>query len=59
MKKQIRQRAMSPERTRQRRLELSRETVRTLGEGELAQAVGGSGCETTSYTTDKKQTSHR
>jgi hypothetical protein len=59
MKKQIRQRTMNAERTRQRRLELARETVRTLGAGELAQAVGGSACETTSYTTDKKQTSHR
>jgi len=58
MKKQSRQR-MNPERTRQRRLELSRETVRTLGASELAHAVGGSACETTSWTTEKKQTSHR
>jgi hypothetical protein len=59
MKKQIRQWTMNPERTRVRRLELSRETVRTLGASELAQAVGGSGCETTSYTTEKKQTGRR
>ncbi|HEX8114744.1 MAG TPA: hypothetical protein VF516_43740 [Kofleriaceae bacterium] len=57
MKKKIRQRT-SPESTRQRRLELSRETVRTLGENDLARAVGGSVCDTTSWTTDRTITSH-
>ncbi len=52
MKKKIKQRT-SPESTRQRRLELSRETVRTLGANDLVRAVGGSGCDTTSWTTDK------
>lgn len=42
----------------QRRLELSRETVRVLGADDLSQAIGGSACTSTSYTTEKV-TSHR
>ncbi len=53
MKKKIRQRTTSSASTRQRRLELSREIVRTLGADDLARAVGGSGCDTTSWTTDQ------
>jgi hypothetical protein len=36
---------------KQRRLELSRETVRVLGANDLSQAIGGSACVTTSWTT--------
>jgi hypothetical protein len=52
MKKNTRAQVANPER-KQRRLQLSRETVRTLDASELARAAGGSGCETTSYTTDQ------
>ena len=41
----------------QRRLGLARETVRVLDASDLSQAVGGSGCDTTSYTTEKQITS--
>ena len=54
MKKQTRRQITIPEPTKQRRLELSRETVRTLGADDLSQAVGGSGCDTTSWTTEKQ-----
>ena len=37
----------------QRKLELSRETVRVLGADDLSQAVGGSNCDTGSNTTEK------
>lgn len=53
MKKTTRQRRMNPEPARQRKLELSRETVRTLDSDELLRAVGGE-CVTTSYTTDRR-----
>jgi hypothetical protein len=59
MKKKIRQRMTNPARARSRKLELTRETVRTLGEDELARAVGGEGtvvCNTTSYTTERLST---
>jgi hypothetical protein len=59
MKKTIRQRKTTTEPARQRKLDLSRETVRTLGPDQLSQAAGGSGCDTGSYPTDKKPTSHR
>jgi hypothetical protein len=58
MKKKIRQRMTNPEPARQRRLELSRETVRTLSDSELSRAVGASACDTGSFTT-LKPTSHR
>jgi hypothetical protein len=58
MKKKIRQRMSNLEPARQRRLELTRDTVRTLGHDQLAHAVGGS-CDTGSFPTQTKQTSHR
>lgn len=57
MKKKIRQQMTNSQQARQRKLGLVWETVRTLGEDDLSRAAGGSGCDTTSYTT--KQTSHR
>lgn len=42
-----------------RRLRLARETVKMLSFDELSRAVGGSACDTTSWTTEKKITSHR
>ena len=53
MKKTTRQQRMNPERARQRKLELSRETVRMLDSDELLRAVGGE-CVTTSWTTDRR-----
>ena len=53
MKKKIRQRVSSPELARQRKLELSRETVRTLDSDELLRVAGGE-CVTTSWTTDRR-----
>jgi hypothetical protein len=53
MKKMTRRQMMNADPARQRRLELARETVRTLGADELARAAGGSGCDTTSYTSEK------
>jgi hypothetical protein len=35
-------------------LQLSREAIRTLRAGDLAAVNGGSGCVTTSWTSDKK-----
>lgn len=52
MKKNTRAQVANPER-KQRRLQLSRETVRTLDASELTRAAGGSVCETTSWTTDQ------
>lgn len=52
MKKNTRAQVANPE-CKQRRLQLSRETVRTLDASELARAAGGSHCETTSWTTDQ------
>jgi hypothetical protein len=59
MKKTTRQRKTTTEPARQRKLDLSRETVRTLGHDQLLRAAGGSGCDTGSYPTDRKQTNHR
>jgi hypothetical protein len=59
MKKKTRQRMTNLDPGRQRRLDLSRETVRTLSPDQLTRAVGGSACDTGSYPTDKKITSHR
>lgn len=62
MQKKFRQRMMTPEPARQRRLELSRDTVRTLGRDELVRAVGGvTGCDTTTNPTNtqKNQTNRR
>ncbi len=52
MKEKIRRRIRNSEPLSQRRLGLSRETVRVLGASDLSQAIGGSGCDTTSWTTD-------
>lgn len=57
MKKTTRQRKMNPEPARQRRLELPRETVRTLDRDQLSRAVGG--CDSTSDPTDRRYTGHR
>jgi hypothetical protein len=51
MKKKIRRHITNQELIDQRGLHLARETIRTLGATELAQAV--SGCDTTSVTTEK------
>lgn len=51
MKKKNRRRITNSEPHNQRKLELSRETVRVLGATDLSRAVGGSGCDTTSWTT--------
>jgi len=51
MKEKAKRRITNSEPRNQRKLELSRETVRVLGANDLSQAIGGSGCETTSWTT--------
>lgn len=56
MKKQTRQRMTNVDPARQRRLQLGRDTVRTLGRDELVQAAGGSSCDTGSVPT---QNPHR
>ena len=56
--KKTRQRMTNADRTRQRRLELARDTVRTLGHDELLNAVGGgTGCDSTTTPTQTKPTS--
>ena len=57
MQKKPRRPITNLESQKQRRLELSRETVRVLGANDLSQANGGSGCITPSYTTETKLTS--
>lgn len=51
MKKNTRSHVANPEPQRRRTLKLSRETVKVLSSTDLAAAAGGSGCDTTSYTT--------
>jgi hypothetical protein len=58
MKKKTRRRITDSGPTMQRRLQLARETVRTLGPEDLSQAAGGSDCVTTSWTTEKNKTDH-
>jgi len=58
MKKKTRRPITHLESKNQRKLELSRETVRELGADDLLRAIGGSGCSSSSYTTEKL-TSHR
>lgn len=53
MKKKTKRPITNLEPRNQRRLQMSRETVRVLGADDLSQAVGGSACTSTSYTTDK------
>ena len=43
------------ESVRRPRLQLSREAIRTLRIGDLAAVNGGSGCVTTSWTSDKQK----
>lgn len=54
MKKNTRAHVADPEPRRRRALRLAHETVRVLSPTDLARAAGGSGCVTTSWTTDKK-----
>jgi|tagenome__1003787_1003787.scaffolds.fasta_scaffold14231267_1 hypothetical protein len=51
MKKNTRARITNPEPRKRRELRLSRETVRVLSPTELVRAAGGSGCDTTSFST--------
>lgn len=53
MKKKTRRRITNPEPRNQRRLKLSRETVRVLGAKDLSEAAGGSvtSCDTGSWPT--------
>ena len=52
--KRLPQRAITnPERVAKRVLRLSQETVRVLGSDDLSQAI--SGCDTTSWTTERPQ----
>lgn len=50
MKKKTKRPITNSEPRNQRKLELSRETVRVLGANDLSHAAGGSGCDTTSWT---------
>lgn len=43
------------ESVRPRRLRLSKEAIRTLRIDDLSAVIGGAGCETTSYTTEKQK----
>ena len=53
MRKKLKVAITDPEPKYQRRLGVSWETVRVLGADELSQAIGGSGCDTTSNPTEK------
>jgi hypothetical protein len=52
MKKKLRRRITNLELKDQRGPRLAKETIRTLGAPELAQAVAGATCDTTSVTTE-------
>ena len=41
--------------SRRPKLQLAKEAIRTLRIGDLAAVNGGSGCDTTSWTTEKKK----
>ncbi|HEX8114746.1 MAG TPA: hypothetical protein VF516_43750 [Kofleriaceae bacterium] len=56
MKKNTRGRSANREPKKQRVLRLAQETVRVLNPADLARAAGGSGCDTTSWTTDTRTT---
>ena len=58
MRKKALRSITNSESTRSRRLRLARETVKMLSFDEMSRAVGGSGCDTTSWTTEKKITDH-
>jgi len=51
MKKRQQQTTKGLENTRRRVLRLAQESIRTLGSDDLSQAI--SGCDTTSFTTEK------
>ena len=53
MKKNTRAHTGNPESQKRHVLKLSGETVRVLRSTDLARAAGGSGCDTTSYTTEQ------
>jgi hypothetical protein len=60
MKKKTRQRMTSVDRTRQPRLALARDTVRTLGYDELVNAVGGeASCDSTTTPTQTTKVTNR
>ncbi len=59
MKEKIRRPITNSEPLSRRKLGLSRETVRVLGANDLSRAVGGSGCDTTSWTTDSTLTTRQ
>lgn len=56
MKKNTRAHVANPEPQRRRALRLARDTVRLLNSSDLARAAGGSGCDTSSYTTEFTRT---
>jgi len=56
MKPKNKRRITKLESTNQRRLHLSRDTVRALGVDELSRVAGGSGCDTTSWSTEQTKT---
>jgi len=53
MRKKLKGDITDPEPKYQRRLGLSRETVRVLGVNDLSQAIGGATCDTTSSNTEQ------
>ena len=53
--KKVTHRITHAESIRRPRLQLSREAIRTLRAGDLAAVNGGSGCVTTSWTSDKQR----
>jgi hypothetical protein len=53
MRKKLKGAITDPEPKYQRRLGLSRETVRVLGVNDLSQAIGGATCDTTSSNTEQ------
>jgi len=58
MKKKSQQSITNLESAKPRVLHLARETVKMLSFDELSRAVGGSGCDTTSWSTEKQLTNH-
>jgi hypothetical protein len=59
MKKTTRRQKMNSDPARKPRLELARQTVRTLDADDLVRAAGGSGCDTSSVTLSVTLTSKK